>query len=182
LTLTKNDTNYELSIFNLLINKIFMKVKSVQTLGLIILGVSLSSCVPYDESGRNQRNSSNSESSESTTLDQKQQETEKKREQLRKKKALADKTNNGEIDNQSESNEPKKKRVVDGSTVENEVKPKPAPTPQKKYPTAVAVPGKLGFVHSPFNNKVIDVRDMASGTLVADPSYPAADKKHFRVP
>jgi hypothetical protein len=47
---------------------------------------------------------------------------------------------------------------------------------------AVQVPGKPGFVFSPFNNKVVDVRNIASGTLVADPQYPASEKKHFRVP
>jgi transcriptional regulator GlxA family with amidase domain len=31
-------------------------------------------------------------------------------------------------------------------------------------------------------NKVIDVRDMPTGTLVQDPTYSAAEKKFFRVP
>ena len=44
------------------------------------------------------------------------------------------------------------------------------------------VPGKEGFVFSPYNNKVIDVRDIPSGTLVQDPTYPASEKKYFRVP
>lgn len=60
------------------------------------------------------------------------------------------------------------------------------PRPQDKRPTSVPtaqpVPGKEGFVFSPYNNKVIDVRDMPSGQLVADPTYPASEKKHFRVP
>jgi hypothetical protein len=47
---------------------------------------------------------------------------------------------------------------------------------------ARAVPGKEGFVFSPYNNKVIDVRDIPSGTLVQDPTYPASEKKYFRVP
>lgn len=50
------------------------------------------------------------------------------------------------------------------------------------YPFANKVPGKDGFVFSPYNNKVVDVRDIPSGTLVADPTYPAAEKKYFRVP
>lgn len=58
--------------------------------------------------------------------------------------------------------------------------PKPEPKPQ--IPVARSVPGKPGFVFSPFNNKIIDVKDYPSGTLVADPTYPAADKKYFRVP
>jgi hypothetical protein len=157
-------------------------MKSVQTLGLIILGVSLSSCVPYVENNRRLQNPSDPSSAQSTMADEKQQEIEKKRELLRKKKALADKVNNGEIDSQSELDEPRKKPLVEGNTTENEVKPKPAPVPAKKHPTAVGVPGKTGFVYSPFNGKVVDVRDMASGTLVADPSYPATEKKHFRIP
>jgi hypothetical protein len=56
--------------------------------------------------------------------------------------------------------------------------------PDRKAEIQVArpVPGKPGFVFSPFNNKVIDVKGIPSGRLVADPTYPASEKKHFRVP
>lgn len=57
--------------------------------------------------------------------------------------------------------------------------PKPAPGPR---PTAIAVPGKPGFVFSPYNNKVIDVQGFHSGALVADPTYPMSERKFFRVP
>jgi len=60
--------------------------------------------------------------------------------------------------------------------------PKPAATTKPEYPYAAKVPGKDGFVFSPYNNKVVDVRDIPSGTLVQDPTFPAADKKYFRVP
>ena len=50
------------------------------------------------------------------------------------------------------------------------------------YPVASKVPGKDGYVFSPFNNKLIDVKDMPSGTLVSDPTYPESAKKFFRVP
>jgi hypothetical protein len=59
------------------------------------------------------------------------------------------------------------------------VKPKEKPA---STPTAMKVPGKPGMVFSPFNNKVIDVSGIPSGKLVADPTYPASEKKHFRVP
>jgi hypothetical protein len=59
--------------------------------------------------------------------------------------------------------------------------PKP-PTEKRDFAFANKVPGKEGFVFSPYNNKVVDVRDIPSGTLVQDPTYPAADKKYFRVP
>lgn len=54
--------------------------------------------------------------------------------------------------------------------------------PTSDYPFANPVPGKTGFVFSPYNNKMVDVRDIPSGTLVRDPTYPEADKKFFRVP
>jgi hypothetical protein len=61
-----------------------------------------------------------------------------------------------------------------------------APTPpaeqKRDFAFANKVPGKEGFVFSPYNNKVVDVRDIPSGTLVQDPTYPAAEKKYFRVP
>lgn len=61
--------------------------------------------------------------------------------------------------------------------------PLPAPKPQREaIPTASPVPGRPGFVFSPFNNKLINVEGIASGTLVADPQFPAAEKKFFRVP
>lgn len=50
------------------------------------------------------------------------------------------------------------------------------------YPFANKVPGKEGFVFSPYNQLVVDVRDIPSGTLVQDPTYPASEKKYFRVP
>ncbi len=67
-----------------------------------------------------------------------------------------------------------------------EPRPEPRPEPPKPLPgprpTAIAVPGKPGFVFSPYNNKVIDVQGFNSGTLVADPTYPMSERKFFRVP
>lgn len=63
--------------------------------------------------------------------------------------------------------------------------PDPEPSPPSSRPTtpvASPVPGKPGFVLSPFNNKIIDVKGIPSGTLVQDPTYPASEKKYFRVP
>lgn len=53
---------------------------------------------------------------------------------------------------------------------------------KKEYPSASPVPGKDGFVFSPYNNRVLDVRGIPSGQLVKDTTYPAAEKKYFRVP
>ena len=60
--------------------------------------------------------------------------------------------------------------------------PKPTETKTKDYAFANPVPGKEGFVFSPYNQKLVDVRDIPSGTLVQDPTYPASEKKYFRVP
>lgn len=71
------------------------------------------------------------------------------------------------------------KKTEDTSTTMS--KPK-EDTKKGDYAFATAVPGKEGFVFSPYNNKLVDVRDIPSGTLVQDPTYPAAEKKYFRVP
>jgi cytoskeletal protein RodZ len=54
--------------------------------------------------------------------------------------------------------------------------------PKPKVPEAKPVPGKQGFVFSPFNDKIIDVTGIPPGTLIADPTYPSEEQKHFRVP
>ena len=53
---------------------------------------------------------------------------------------------------------------------------------EKKPPVAEPVPGQPGKVISPYNGKHIDVTGIPPGSLVADPTYPAEEKKHFRVP
>lgn len=60
--------------------------------------------------------------------------------------------------------------------------PKPEKPPVPEYPAASQVPGKEGFVFSPYNNQIIDVRDIPSGTLAADPTFPSDERKYFRVP
>lgn len=60
--------------------------------------------------------------------------------------------------------------------------PKPEKPPVPEIPVAKPTPGKEGFVFSPFNNQIVDVRDIPSGTLVADPTFPVEEKKFFRVP
>ena len=51
-----------------------------------------------------------------------------------------------------------------------------------KYPTAIKVPGRDGFVTSPYTGKVMDVRNIPSGKLVSDPDYPKSSKKFFYIP
>lgn len=77
-----------------------------------------------------------------------------------------------------------KKRVPE--VIEKE---EPVAEPNKKaigvedgYPVAAPVPDKPGFVFSPYNELVVDVTDIPSGTLVADPQFSSDEKKYFRVP
>lgn len=71
-----------------------------------------------------------------------------------------------------------------GTAPVDKSQPPEALTVPKKftYPVALAVPGREGFVLSPFNQKMVDVAGFKSGALVADPHYPLSEKKFFRVP
>lgn len=99
---------------------------------------------------------------ETTVTDKEQQEIEAQREKKKQEEAL---------------NKP-----ADPGPVNNPDAPPATPKPKQNVPTAQPVPGKEGYVFSPFNQKIVDVREIPSGTLVADPTYPASEKKHFRVP
>ncbi len=70
----------------------------------------------------------------------------------------------------------------DTASTNTQTTPPPVEPKRTDYAFANKVPGKEGFVFSPYNNKVVDVRDIPSGTLVQDPTYPASEKKYFRVP
>ncbi len=48
--------------------------------------------------------------------------------------------------------------------------------------TPVATRASEGMVFSPFNGKVVDVRGIPPGTLVADPTLPPEEKAYFRTP
>ena len=53
---------------------------------------------------------------------------------------------------------------------------------QKKPPVAEPVADKPGYVKSPYSGAIIDVRGIPAGRIVADPMFPASEKKHFRTP
>ena len=53
---------------------------------------------------------------------------------------------------------------------------------EKKPPVAEPVADKPGFVKSPFSGSIIDVRGIPGGRMVADPMFPASEKKYFRTP
>jgi hypothetical protein len=149
-------------------------------LGALLCGVIISSCVPYDEYGR--RIEKKKKPDRSTVTDPKQQEIEAKREEMSKKEEQRQKELGLPTSETPSGVTGPTTSTGDFTPTENIVEPPKTPTPPKNHPVSAAVPGKPGFVFSPFNNKVVDVRNIASGTLVADPQYPAADKKHFRVP
>ncbi len=143
------------------------------TASVLIGGSLLVSCVPYPEGPRDGRRSGGIEPP-AKVLTPQEQEAKKKEEEL-KKKAEEEKKKQEELLGKT----PDKP----GGTPGGEGQPKPDPkTPKKEWPYANPVPGKEGFVFSPYNNKMVDVRDIPSGTLVQDPTYPPADQKRFRVP
>ncbi len=92
-----------------------------------------------------------------------------------------------EEEERKKAEEELKKKAEEAANGQRDLPPiDPTPPPvdpvRRDFPFANKVPGKDGFVFSPYNNKVVDVRDIPSGTLVQDPTYPAAEKKYFRVP
>ncbi|RYD22110.1 MAG: hypothetical protein EOP88_09150 [Verrucomicrobiaceae bacterium] len=132
--------------------------------------VLLASCYPYDES-RDGRKTAQKKPDQTVTSPE-QQKLQQQRDELKKKEELAKK---------DEEKKTEEQPVPDSTT------PKETPKPQGEekrtdYAFANKVPGKEGFVFSPYNNKVVDVRDIPSGTLVQDPTYTGAGKGYFRVP
>lgn len=134
--------------------------------------VLIASCYPYDES---QRNKPVQKVAQKTVTSPEQQKVQEQRDRLKEEENLKKKTAMKEA--APGGTEPGETTANSGGT------PKP-PVEEKRTEIAVAskVPGRDGYVFSPFNNKLIDVRNIPSGTLVADPTYPESAKKHFRVP
>ncbi len=133
--------------------------------GFVAIGcVLLASCYPFNENPRNNRPAQPPQQT-TTTLDPLQ---------LKEQEALKLKQQEELAQNTTLENP--------GTTAPPIEKVKAPVEPKRDYAVANKVPGKEGFVFSPYNNKVVDVRDIASGTLVTDPTYPTAEKKFFRVP
>lgn len=125
--------------------------------------LTLFSCYPYPEPPQGPRHP------EQTVTSPEQQKIEEQRKRLKEEQAELEK---------------KKQEEANGTTTAPGDTTATKPTVEKKqdYPFATSVPGKEGFVFSPYNNKVVDVRDIPKGTLVQDPTYAASEKKYFRVP
>ncbi len=138
--------------------------------GFLALGcILLNSCYPYNENPQRQ---GQKPATGQTVTSPEQQKIKDERAKMKKQEELAKKD---EI-------KPTPDATTSPTTDGSDTAPKPATTEKRDYTVANKVPGKEGFVLSPYNNKVVDVRGIESGTLVRDPTYPAADKKYFRVP
>ncbi len=143
-------------------------MKSHALFSLPVLGcLALVSCYPVPDKPRGPKPNPNSAAGTVTSQDQmKIQEQRDKMKAAEKKKREAEQAAN---------------EMTDGPT-DTTTTDKPVTEKKADYAFANPVPGKEGFVFSPYNNKLVDVRDIPSGTLVQDPTYPASEKKYFRVP
>lgn len=132
-----------------------------------LLSVAMVSCYPYKEN----------EQKKKTT--KKPDQTAVSPDQLKAKEDAAKKKADEEA-KKTKDEVTETKPTTDDSGAGATTKPKTEK--RSDYAFANKVPGKEGFVFSPYNQKVVDVRGMPSGTLVQDPTYPVAEKKFFRVP
>lgn len=140
-----------------------------------IVCMSLASCYPYHEGPQQKKKITRAPEKTVSAADQA-----KLKEQEAKKKA-ADELKKKEAEATTQVTPPTGNPTGPTTTTPPTEAPKP-PVEKRDFAFANKVPGKEGFVFSPYNNKVVDVRDIPSGTLVQDPTYPAAEKKYFRVP
>ena len=107
-----------------------------------------------------------------TVTSQDQQKIQDQRDRMKEKEEKA----------QAEATTNLPKETAEATTTTTNTTPDKPVEKRGDYTFANPVPGKEGFVFSPYNNKLVDVRDIPSGTLVQDPTYPASEKKYFRVP
>ncbi len=140
--------------------------------------VFLASCYPYDESQGKKPTKKKAQQSVTTPEQQKVQE---QRDALKQKEAEKPLEASATTTSTTTSTPPINAAAPG-------ISGQPAPTPptvvekRPEYKFAQNVPGKDGFVLSPYNGKVVDVRDIPSGTLVQDPTYTGDGKGYFRVP
>ncbi|MES2659881.1 MAG: hypothetical protein V4689_14775 [Verrucomicrobiota bacterium] len=136
-----------------------------------VLGcVVFSSCYPYNE---NQNKKQPTKPAEKTVTSADQQKIQAQRDEMKAKEEAQKK--------ETPEEKPAESTETTGGTTTDTTKP-PVEEKRTDYAFANKVPGKEGFVFSPYNNKIVDVRDIPSGTLVQDPTYTGAGKGYFRVP
>jgi hypothetical protein len=161
------------------------RIASVISVALCAL---LASCYPYDEGANRKKTKKSSPNATApaapTKTEAELKAEEQKLKENQKKQAATETTSaDGTSTTGTDTTESSIKPTDKPATSSTSPAEKPATSVKKpEYSYASKVPGKEGFVFSPYNNKVVDVRDIPSGTLVQDPTYPAAEKKYFRVP
>ena len=134
--------------------------------------VLFASCTPYNE---NQGKKPTHKPAQKTVSSPEQQKLQAQRDAMKEKEKQATKT--------EDEVKPTPSEAAGGTTPPtNPTTTPPVEEKRQEYKFANKVPGKDGFVFSPYNNKVVDVRDIPSGTLVQDPTYTGAGKGYFRVP
>ena len=150
------------------------RIASVISVALCAL---LASCYPYDEGANRKKTKKSSTAAAAAEAEKKAEEQKLKEQQV----AQTTSTDGSVITETTDSSIKPSDSPATSPTTNPTVKPTTA-VKKPEYSYASKVPGKEGFVFSPYNNKVVDVRDIPSGTLVQDPTYPASEKKYFRVP
>ena len=150
------------------------RIASVISVALCAL---LASCYPYDEGANRKKTKKSSTAAAAAEAEKKAEEQKLKEQQV----AQTTSTDGSVITETTDSSIKPSEGPATSPTTSPTVKPTTA-VKKPEYSYASKVPGKEGFVFSPYNNKVVDVRDIPSGTLVQDPTYPASEKKYFRVP
>lgn len=140
----------------------------------VSIAFAASSCTPYVEPAPD----APADPAQRTLTAEEQQKIKERREQLKREEEDAAREGGSEG---GVAEKPKEKKPEGGNTTSDTPKPSNESKPAS-IPVARPVPGKPGMVFSPFNNKPVDVSGIPSGKLVADPHYPASEKKHFRVP
>ncbi len=133
----------------------------------------LAACYPVDES--TPKRIADKPANKKTVTTPEQQKIQEERDRMKKEEEKKEEAKKEEEGNSSV------KPDGDGGTV-TPPKDEKKEGEKKDYAFANKVPGKDGFVFSPYNNKIVDVRDIPSGTLVQDPTYTGAGKGYFRVP
>lgn len=150
-------------------------MKLRHTIGFAALvSLMLASCYPVKEKPNASRDPKQNEKTAPVLTPEEQKA--KEAEELKKKEEALKKEEELKKERETISEQPPEPGGGSGTGKKEESKK------SSDYAFASKVPGKDGFVLSPYNNKLVDVRGFPSGQLVQDPTYPASEKKYFRVP
>ena len=131
----------------------------------LISSFAFVSCFPIPNNGPKK----NTDQPSSTITSEEQQKIEEQRELMKQR----------DLEKQAQLTNPP---TLPTNQTEHTIVDPPVVKPKSDYPFGTPVPGKEGYVFSPYNNKLLDVRGIPSGTLVQDTTYPLTEKKYFRVP